>query len=120
MADVCTFTVDTGSGLPVALTMNTPHTISYVDSRNIVRFYFWTGTSYTGDIEKSAETVTMNGNMTSATNLQTIDTQVDAGESLVLAGLADALLNREWVVRNFTYTRASVNEYQWSLTLEKK
>jgi hypothetical protein len=98
-----------------------PHTISYTDSRNIVRFNFWTGTSYTGDVEKSAETLMMQGTESTDIYLHIMDTQVDdnAGD-LEITELGDVLLDSTWVVRNFTFTREGKYEYSWSLTLEKK
>jgi hypothetical protein len=115
----CLFTIQTDYQEDLLL-FNVPHTITYTDSRQIVRFNFWTGSSYTGDMYKQAETITLSGIETSDTNLHVLDSSVDAGYELTIAGLCDDLFNTIWIVRNYTFSREAYNQYNWSLTLEKK
>lgn len=115
----CLFTIGTGYQSDLLL-FNVPHTITYADSRSIVRFHFWEGSSYTGDMYKAAEVVTLAGLETSDTNLHILDSSVDEGFEITIAGLNDALLDTIWVVRGFMFGRNSYYECPWSLTLEKK
>jgi hypothetical protein len=115
---ICDFHVTTSSG--IIFDLSKPHTLGYADSRNIVRFNFWTGTSYTGDIGKASETIMLDGTESDDVAVHLMDDAVDNGDVLTLSGFNDPLLDTTWVVRNFTFTRETYNEYSWSLTLEKK
>jgi len=118
MVSSCTFAIifDTGT-----VTLGTPNSISYNDSRSIVRFNFWTGSSYTGDVCKAAESITMNGVESTNTDIYNMDTYIDNEDTEVtIAGFNDTLLDTTWVIRNLSFMRDRYNTYSWSLTLEKK
>jgi len=115
----CLFTIGSDYQSDLLL-FNVPYSITYTDSRQIVRFNFWEGSSYTGDMCKEAETVTLAGVETTITNLHILDSSVDMGYEVTIDGLSDDLLDTVWIVRNLTFGRESYNEYPWSLTLEKK
>lgn len=106
-----------------AVDLRMPENISYIDSKGIQQFHFFSEGNAVFDIGKEAETITLSGYETSAVSdtFRILDEIVDNDEEVTLDGFDIDELDTTWVVADYNYSVKGRmdDECKWSITLEK-
>jgi len=91
--------------------------------RKITRHTFPSGDYEVDDYGRANKTLTISGReVTNANNkMQDLKDICHYGAKVTIAGLPDTNLNTDYMVRDFNFTppTGTVDQYNWSLTLEE-